>query len=202
MASSTAARGAGFVINQRREDGIEKAKNFCNGRPVLFVDEERITTQTTGITPVTETAYHSGTVYSGSDSASYRGTSTYTTYQPTTYTWNRNYVPFICSDGDIENSSYQIYLPKNGAPICKKMANGYQPGVNRISRIKSLATTIYCVEKQGGLSYLDDSQSLMIYLFLDEKGKQLCHSLEKEMIDDQISIDKVNLWLRKRLVCK
>lgn len=193
--------GADFVIKQRQESGLNQAKQYCGNRPVYFLGQNRTTTTSVGSVPVTQTANHSGTIGSGLDSTSYRGSTTYTTYAPTTYTWNHNNVQFLCGDPDVNKESYVITFGDGGAGVCKNVEPAYAPGNQRLTSIASAASTTDCMEKDGWLQYLYKKENKKIHLFVGPKGKELCQNIENRMVQENIGADQANLWLRKTLTC-
>jgi hypothetical protein len=173
-------QGADFVIDQRKADGLSQAKRMCGSRPIFFLGEQQVTSTSVGSMPITQTAYHQGTVGSGLDSTSYSGTTTYTTYAPTTYTWNRNRVSFICGDEDVDQESYQIRFGQDGAGVCQNMPQGIAPGRARLEKIASAATTEDCTQKEGWMRYLAGKENRKVHIFVGSDGKTLCQKLERE----------------------
>lgn len=194
-------QGADFVIEQRREDGINQAKQFCGSRPLFFLGEQQVTSTSIGSVPIIQTAYHQGTLGSGLSSANYKGTSTFTTHSPTTYTWNRNKVSFICCDADVSEISYEIRFGRDGGGVCVNLPDGFTPGEKRLNKIAAAATTEDCSLKEGWMRYLAGDENIKVHIFIGKKGKSLCQKIEREMVDQQVSSAAANLWLRKRLVC-
>lgn len=188
-------QGVQFMIDERRRSAMEQIDEYCGSREVYFLGETSTTSYSQGTTAVN--SYSSGTVSNGFQTANYSGTTT--TYVPTTYVWNHNHATFVCADSDVTQRAYAIFPVKDGGPVCREIEKPFQPGNRRLSALEGASGSDNCVKDQGWLRY--DNKNGKLHLFVGNKGKELCKSLENELVQQQIHAGDTNLYLRKRLNC-
>lgn len=193
-------QGASSVIDLRRSEGLEKAQEFCGGRRAAVVGSNSHTSQGVMSVPVQQTAYQSGTVSGAGGTANYSGTTNYTAYQTTSYSTTHQYITFVCEDADAAEPTYGLAFKDQGsAGVCMEYSAPYRPGARRIRTIAAAGSSEDC-RAEGWVRYLDHS-GVKRHLFVGDKGKVLCQKLENEAVQQDVRMDSINIWLRKKLTC-
>jgi hypothetical protein len=193
-------RGADFVIEGRYNDGVDNAKKYCGYRPCYLKSLGRQTSVSTIMLPTFQTTQYSGSVYSGGNIGGFSGTSTAQGLSTSLAVTSNGYVQFTCGDTDVDQSISILTYNEGAAPVCKTIDTPWIAGATRIKTVAKQAESDDCIEKEGWLRFLNPDGNGKSHIFVGEKGKAFCRSLEDEIIQKQVS--NVNLFLRKRLKCE
>lgn len=186
------------------QNGMSRAERMCDERPMNIIETSSRSFIDTAVIPFTNTTNQYGTLSSSSgNSYSYTGTTTQTNYVPVTYTRTIQKADFICSDGDAFQKVYTL-LASNPAlpPICTEVPNEFMPGSERIWRVAHSSSSEDCLKKQSWIKYLSPSGDRRLYLFVGDRGREVCRALEKELSAKEVSGSKVLFYLQNNLICK
>lgn len=195
--------GADFVTNQRKEDALNKARQFCSERKVVLLSENHEKQNGTIYLPQQQAVNTSGNINGLYGPISYNQQTTYTTQTPLNFSNDHVVMGFLCADPDVDQMVYVLSSKSlEDVPVCTKVESKFAPGRSRIERVAEDPSSDECIQKQGWLRFYDSVNGKKSHIFVGDSGKELCKRLETDLLDKNVKAGETNAFLRKSLVCR